>query len=79
MYVDENYKSYGISTTITRLLLKQLPNENIMASTELYHENPMMYILQKFGFQKYGKPWPSIKHDGTLGLFLKFKKGERNE
>ena len=78
MYVDENFKNYGISTTITRLLLKQVPNENIMASTEIHNDNPMIYILDKFGFQKFGKPWPSAKHDGTLGLFLKFKKGETN-
>ena len=79
MYVDKNYRSYGISLAMTRLLLKQVQDENIMASTELFAENAMMFILRKFGFEQYGKPWPSVKHDGTLGLFLKFKNGKPNE
>ena len=75
-YVQDDYKNYGISTTISRLLLKEMTNENILASTELYSENPMKYVLEKFGFRQYGKPWQSQKHNGSLGLFLKFKKGE---
>ncbi|MBW4362777.1 GNAT family N-acetyltransferase [Flavobacterium taihuense] len=75
-YVNDEYKNYGISSTITRLLLKEMTNENILASTELYSENPMKYVLKKFGFKQYGKPWLSQKHNGNLGLFLKFKKGE---
>lgn len=75
-YVDNNYRGYGISSNIARLLLKDKEKENIMATTELYNGNVMINVLEKFGFKQYGKPWLSTKHDGTLGLFLKFKVGE---
>lgn len=74
-YVDEAFRGYGISLTIARLLLKNKPNENILASTELFSDNAMIRVLEKVGFKHYGKPWASIRHDGTLGLFLKFKIG----
>lgn len=75
-YIDNNFRGYGISTTIARILLKGKDNENILASTELYPDNVMIKVLEKFGFRQYGKPWLSKRHDGTLGLFLKFKVGE---
>ncbi|HRE75262.1 MAG TPA: GNAT family protein [Flavobacteriales bacterium] len=75
-FIDDNYRGYGISTTIARLLLKGKDKENILASTELYPDNVMIKVLEKFGFRQYGKPWLSKRHDGTLGLFLKFKVGE---
>lgn len=75
-FTDSNFRGYGISTTIARLLLKGKDKENIMASTELYPDNAMIKVLEKFGFRQYGKPWLSKRHDGTLGLFLKFKAGE---
>lgn len=78
-FVDNDYRGYGISTTMARLLLIGKEKENIMASTELYPKNAMINVLEKFGFRQYGKPWPSMRHDGTLGLFLKFKPGEQND
>lgn len=78
-FTDINFRGYGISTTIARLLLKGKDKENIMASTELYPDNAMIKVLEKFGFRQYGKPWLSKRHDGTLGLFLKFKVGETTD
>jgi predicted GNAT family N-acyltransferase len=78
-FTDINFRGYGISTTIARLLLKEKDKENIMASTELYPDNAMIKVLEKFGFRQYGKPWLSARHDGTLGLFLKFKVGESTD
>lgn len=75
-YVDKLFRGYGISTTISRLLLNDKSNENILASTELNKDNAMIFVLKKFGFRQFGNPWPSSRHDGTLGLFLKFKSGE---
>jgi hypothetical protein len=34
-----------------------------------------MNTLKKLEFKHYGIPWKSIWHDGTIGVFLKFKKG----
>ncbi len=75
-YVNESFRNLGISTTISRLLLIDKMNENILATTELYFNNPMAKVLEKLGFRQYGNPWKSKWHDGMIGLFLKFKKGE---
>ncbi len=75
-YVNESFRNLGISTTIARLLLIDKMNENILATTELYFNNPMAKVLEKLGFRQYGNPWKSKWHDGMIGLFLKFKKGE---
>lgn len=74
-YVETNVRKLGIATTMTRLLISDKLNENLLASTELYSENKMIYILEKFGFRQYGNPWNSKKHNGTIGLFLKFQAG----
>lgn len=76
IYVQPEYRGLGLSSTITKLLLKDLDRENLIASTELYANNPMVGVLQKNGFHQMGKPWKSTRHDGYLGLFIKFKKGE---
>lgn len=74
-FVSETFRGLGISTAIARLLLVNRLEENILATTELFAHNPMMKTLEKLGFKHYGIPWKSIWHDGTIGVFLKFKKG----
>lgn len=74
-FVSETFRGLGVSTAIARLLLLDKIYENIFATTELYTNNPMMKALEKLGFKQYGIPWKSIWHDGTIGIFLKFKKG----
>lgn len=76
IYVQPEYRGLGLSSTIVRLLLRDLDKENLIASTELYSGNPMAKVLIKNGFHLMGKPWKSSRHDGYLGLFIKFKKGE---
>lgn len=78
-FVGETFRGLGVSTAIARLLLLNRLEENILATTELYANNPMMKTLEKIGFKHYGIPWKSIWHDGTIGLFLRFKKGVNNE
>jgi RimJ/RimL family protein N-acetyltransferase len=77
-FVSETYRGLGISTSIARLLLMNKLEENILATSELFANNPMMKTLEKLGFKHYGIPWKSIWHDGTIGVFLKFKKGVKN-
>ena len=74
-FVSETFRGLGVSTAIARLLFLDKIEENIFATTELYTNNPMMKTLEKLGFKHYGIPWKSIWHDGTIGVFLKFKKG----
>ena len=77
-FISETFRGLGVSTAIARLLLLNQLEENILATTELYPNNPMMKTLEKLGFKHYGIPWKSIWHDGTIGLFLRFKKGVNN-
>ncbi len=62
------------SSTIVKFLLNEVKDKNIMASTELRADNSMVRILERNGFKRFGKPWKSTIHSGTLGLFLKFVK-----
>ncbi len=64
----------GFSSLVVNLLLDEFKEANIMASTELRLNNPMLQILEKNSFKQFGKPWKSTIHEGTLGLFLKYAK-----
>ena len=64
----------GHSSTITKMLLDKVTNKNVMASTEIRSDNSVIRILERNGFKQYGKPWKSVIHKGTLGLYLKFAK-----
>jgi GNAT superfamily N-acetyltransferase len=77
-FVSETFRGLGVSTAIARLLLLDNIEENICATTELFAHNPMMKTLEKLGFKHFGIPYKSIWHDGTIGVFLRFKKGENN-
>lgn len=74
-FVSEAFRGLGVSTAIARLLLLDKLEENIFSTTELYADNPMKKTLEKLGFRHFGNPWKSIWHDGTIGLYVRFKKG----
>jgi predicted GNAT family N-acyltransferase len=78
-FTEEEWRGKGISTSIVKLLLREVGNENLMASTEMHPTNPMIRILTSNGFSVHGKPWRSSIHNGFLGLFLRFKEGETAE
>ncbi len=71
-YTKSSFGGKGISSAIFRILIEKLPNENLMASTELRNDNAMVRILEKNGFKLFGKPWKSQIHGKLLGLYLKF-------
>lgn len=75
-FVNVSFRELGVSTAIARLLLLYIVNENIFATTELFTNNPMLKTLEKLGFKHFGTPYRSIWHDGTIGLFLRFKRGK---
>lgn len=64
----------GYSSSIVKLLLEKMADTNLMASTELRHDNSMIRILEKSSFKQFGKPWKSKIHNGALGLFLRYGK-----
>jgi hypothetical protein len=68
-YTEPDYTGNGYSSTIVNLLLEK--ESKLMASTETRDDNPMIYVLRKFGFKECGKSWKSIIHGGSLGLYLR--------
>jgi len=70
-YVKDTHRGLGISSTLARLLLKDYQDCNLIATTELHANNPMISVLHKNGFQRMGKSWKSGIHSGNLGLFAK--------
>lgn len=70
-YVKDTHRGLGISSTLARLLLRDYQDCNLIASTELHANNPMISVLHKNGFQRMGKSWKSNIHCGDLGLFVK--------
>jgi len=78
-FTDENYRGKGISSTIVGLLLDKIGSENLMASTEICPDNPMIKILKSNAFVMHGAQWRSSIHGGSLGLFLRFKEAIPNK
>lgn len=72
-YTAPVHTGKGYSSSLVNLLLAKFSDTNLIASTELRANNSMTRILEKNGFKQYGRPWKSSIHNGTLGLFLKFK------
>lgn len=56
----------GYSSSIVKLLLEKTANKNLMASTELRTDNSMKRILERNGFNQFGKPWKSKR--GTAAI-----------
>lgn len=67
------YRGKGHSSAIVTELLKKEDTIDLIASTELDAKNPMVGILEKFGFSKKGRTWRSQIHGGELGLFVRIK------
>lgn len=73
LFTEPAHTGHGIAKYICRLLIGAHGNENLMASTELAANPPMVHILEGLGFRHYGTPWKSDIHGNFLGLFLKFR------
>lgn len=54
---EKSYRGLGIGKTVSRLLLQEVINENIFATTEFNQNNTMYHILKSFGFESIGKPY----------------------
>jgi len=70
-YTRIKYRNHGISSNIVRMLLADMGKVNLMSSTEIYYDNPMVKILEKCDFRLWGQPWKSSINGGLLGLFLR--------
>ena len=68
--IDKSLGSLGIGRYITRLLLNQIPNENVFATTEDDIKNRMLHILNDFGFRKVGKTYLGQKTKKSICLLV---------
>ncbi len=75
-YTLDDHTKKGYSSEIVKQLLQNNIKQNLMASTELREDNPMIRILEKNGFKQFGKSWNSAIHAGSLGLFLRIVNNE---
>ena len=66
----QKYRGKGIAKTICAELLNKVKLSNVFATTEESEENPMKWILQKFGFEKAGKTYSGSKTKKEIGLYL---------
>ncbi|OUS02877.1 hypothetical protein A9Q86_02180 [Flavobacteriales bacterium 33_180_T64] len=66
---DDNGK-LGIGKYITRLLLNEVRNDNVFATTEENTDNPMLHILKSTGFKIIGKTYKGNKTNKKLCLML---------
>lgn len=71
-YTGPLHEGHGIGSHIAELLLERYGSHNIMASTEVSPPSGMVRILERNGFQRKGKRWPSAIHGNQLGLFLRY-------
>lgn len=71
-YTIPAHTGKGHCSDLAEQILKKVPSQNLMASTEIHAGNPMLKILEKNGFVRAGNTWQSAKKGGgKLALFLK--------
>ena len=73
LYVKDckKYRGLGIGKTICKLLLKELGNKNVFATTDIDEKNVMKYILESLSFVKTGKIYSGASTQKSIGLYLK--------
>lgn len=77
LFVDKNeikadFQGLGIGKYITKLLLFQIKNENVFATTEYEESNVMYHILNSFGFKCIGNTYKGKKTGKSICLMCRF-------
>jgi hypothetical protein len=75
LFVDKdrikgNYEGLGIGKYITKLLLNEIKNENVFATTEYDDNNPMYHILKSFDFNCKGGTYKGEKTKKDICLMV---------
>ncbi len=75
LFVDKdkmkaNFQGMGIGKYITKLLLNEIKNENVFATTEYDENNPMYHILKSFNFQCIGNTYTGKKTKKSICLMV---------
>lgn len=67
---EKEFRGKGIAKAICNLLISQIQEENIFATTEQSDSNSMKYILQSLNFEKVGETYEGAKTKKKIGLYL---------
>lgn len=75
LFVDKdkikvNFQGLGIGKYITKLLLNEIKNENVFATTEYDENNPMYHILKGFNFKCNGHTYKGKKTKKSICLMV---------
>ena|SRR5690554_4028182 len=75
LFVDKdkikgNFQGLGIGKYITKLLLNEIINENVFATTEYDENNPMYHILKGFNFKCIGHTYKGKKTEKSICLMV---------
>jgi hypothetical protein len=68
--INANFQGLGIGKYITKLLLNEVKNENVFATTEYDENNPMYHILLSFGFNCKGQTYKGKKTKKDICLLV---------
>ncbi|MCK7591327.1 hypothetical protein M0G43_12135 [Subsaxibacter sp. CAU 1640] len=68
--IKANFQGLGIGKYITKLLLNEIKNENVFATTELNEKNSMYHILKSFNFESIGNTYKGQKTNKTICLMV---------
>ena len=68
---DQKIRGLGLGKTICKILLKQISEKNVFATTEQSELNPMKFILEGLGFSIAGKTYVGLKSKKSISLYVK--------
>ncbi|MGZ0014619.1 hypothetical protein [Yeosuana sp. AK3] len=68
--INANFPGLGIGKYITKLLLNEIKNENVFATTEYDENNPMYHILKSFNFKCIGYTYKGKKTKKSICLMV---------
>ena len=67
---ENNFRGLGIGKNITQMLLKNVTDRNVFATTELHQANTMLHILKGVGFESIGSPYKGRKTGKIISLMI---------
>lgn len=71
--IEKKYGSLGLGKYITKLLLNEVKDENVFATTENSNDNRMCHILESLGFISIGNSYKGRNTGKNISLMLKNK------
>lgn len=68
--IKAQFQGLGIGNYITKLLLNEIKNVNVFATTEYDQNNPMYHILKSFNFKCIGNTYKGKKTKKSICLMV---------